>query len=65
MKTIVCSSDDDTGIFQGDSVAQFLLKIWQDYVLQMLLDLMKENGFTNKNKEIISNANYHLFVLYA
>ncbi len=59
MKAIVCSPDDDTdffdsvtGVLQGDTMAHILLIIYQDYVLLLSTDLMKENGFTlNKGKK--------------
>ena len=54
-KVIVCSPDGDTnffdiiaGVLQGDTLAPCMFIIGQDYVLQMSLDLIKENGFTLK-----------------
>ena len=39
-----------TGVLQGDTLAQYLFKIYRDYVLQKSFDIMKESGFTVKNK---------------
>ena len=51
-KVKVCSLDGDTDFFDivardllGDTLASYLFIICLDYVLQMLIDLMKENGF--------------------
>ena len=35
-----------TGVLQGDTLASYLFIICLDYILQTLIDLMKENGFT-------------------
>ena len=55
MKVKVCSLDGETnffdiiaGILQGDKFAPFLFIICQDFILQMSIDLIKENGFTLK-----------------
>ena len=52
-KVKVCSPAGDTnffdivaGVLQGDTLAPYLFIICQDYVLWMLIDLKKENGFT-------------------
>ena len=52
MKVKVCSWDGDTEFFdiviavlQGETLAQYLFIICLDYVLRMLVDLMKENRF--------------------
>ena len=54
-KVKVHSSDGDidffnivAGVLQGDTLVPYLFIICLDYVLQMLIDLMKENGFTLK-----------------
>ena len=54
-KVTVCSPDGDRDFFdvtvsvlQGDTLDPYLFIICLDYVLQMLIDLMKENGFTLK-----------------
>ena len=53
MKVKVCSPDVDTdffdivaGMLQGDTSASYLFITCLDYVLQTLIDLMKENDFT-------------------
>ena len=55
MKVKVNSVDGDTDFFniapdvlQGDKLAPYMFIICQDYVLQTLIDLVKENGFTLK-----------------
>ena len=35
-------------VLQGDTLAPYLFIIRLDYILQLLIDLMKENGFTLK-----------------
>ena len=52
-KVKVHSPDRDTdffdivaGLLQGHTLAPYLFIICLDYVLQTLVDLMKENGFT-------------------
>ena len=60
-KVKVCSLDVDTdscnivaGVLQGNTLASFLFIIYLDYVLQTLIDLMKENGFTlKKGKKLL------------
>ena len=54
-KVKVCSPDRDAdlfdivaGVFQGDILAPYLFIICLDYVLWMLIDLTKENGFILK-----------------
>ena len=68
MKVKVCSLDGDTdffnivaGLLQGDTLASYLFIICLDYLLQLLIDLMKENGFTLKNgkKQMIPHTNYY------
>ena len=51
-KVKVRSPDENTdyfdivaGMLQGDTLAQYLFIICQDYVLRTSTDLMKENGF--------------------
>ena len=53
-KAIHCSPDDDTDFFHSVTrvlqryiLAPFLSIICQDYLLQMSIDLIKENGFTH------------------
>ena len=55
MKVKICSPDEDTdffdivaGVLQGDTLALHLFIIWLDYVIWTSIDLMKENGFTQK-----------------
>ena len=57
-KVKVCSPDGDTdffdivaGVLQGDTLVLYVFIICLDYVLQMFIDLIKENGFTLKKKE--------------
>ena len=52
---MVCSSDRDTDLFdittrilQGDKLAPYLFILCQDYILQMSIDLIRENSFTLK-----------------
>ena len=54
-KVKIRSSDGGTdffdfiaGVLQKDTLASYLFIICQDYVLEMSIDLMKENGFTLK-----------------
>ena len=65
MKVKVHSLDGDTDfldivadVLQGDSLTPYLFIICQDYVLWMSIDLMKENGFTQKRQEMIMDADY-------
>ena len=58
MKVKVSSLDGDTdffniaaGVLQGDTLAPYLFIICPDYVLWMLIGLMKENGFSLKREE--------------
>ena len=53
MKVKVCMPNEDTDFFdivvdvlQGDTLVPYLFIIYLDYVLQMSIDLMKEDGFT-------------------
>ena len=39
------------GVLLGYTLAPYLFIIWLDYILQMSIDLMKENGFTLKKQE--------------
>ena len=68
MKPMVHSTDGDTiffyidtGVWQGDTLAPYLFIICLDCVLQILIDLMKENAFTLKKgkKKTISCRNYY------
>ena len=49
------------GVLWRDTLAPYLFIICLDYVLRMLIDLIKENGFTLKNskKQTISHRNYY------
>ena len=49
-----------SGVLQGHTLAPYLLIIYQDYILQMSIDLMKENRFYKKNekKQMIPCSNY-------
>ena len=54
-KAMVCSPDGDTDIFniitrvlEADTLAPYLFILCLDYVHQIPIDLMKENGFTWK-----------------
>ena len=40
-----------TSVLQGKTLAPYLFIICLDYILQTSIDLMKENGFTLKNKK--------------
>ena len=58
MKAIVSSLDKDTDFFdivtrilQGDILAPYLFKIYQNDVLRTSVYLIKENGFTLKKKK--------------
>ena len=58
MKVKVCSPDGGidffdivAGVLQGDTLAPYLFIICLDYILQALIDLMKENGFTLNRQE--------------
>ena len=46
MKVKVHFFDIVTSVLQRNTLAAYLFIIYQDYVLQMPVDLMKENGFT-------------------
>ena len=57
-KVKVCSPDGDTdffdivvGVLQGDILAPYLFLICLDYIFQISIDLIKENGFTLKKQE--------------
>ena len=43
--------DNVAGVLQGDTLAPYLFIIL-DYILLILIDLMKENGFTLKSQEV-------------
>ena len=45
--------DINAGVRQGDALGPYLCRICQDYVLQMSIDLIKENGFTQKNVRFV------------
>ena len=58
MNALVCSPDEDTeffnfvtGVSQGDTLALYLFIICLDNILQMSVDLVKENGFMLKKKK--------------
>ena len=40
-----------TGVLQADTSAPYFFIIWLDYILQMSIDLIKENVFTLKRQE--------------
>ena len=53
MKAMFCKPDVDTdffdivtGVLQRDTLASYLLIICLDFILQMSIDLMKENDLT-------------------
>ena len=55
MKLKVRSLNGDTDIFdiiagvlQGDTLAPYLFIVCRDYILQALIDFLKETGFTLK-----------------
>ena len=57
MKAIVCLSDGDTnffdivsGVLRGDTLVPYTFIICVDYVIQMLVNLIKENDFTLKER---------------
>ena len=57
-KAMVCKPDRDTdsfnivaGILQVDTLAPYMFIICLDYILQILINLIKENGFTLKKKK--------------
>ena len=59
IKAVVYSSNGDTdffenvaGVLQRDTLAPNLFIICLDYVLQLLIDLIKENGFRLKKKQV-------------
>ena len=66
-KVKVYSPDGDTdsfdiiaGVLQRETLAPYLFIICPDKVLQMSIDLMKENSLALKNKEqTISQRNYN------
>ena len=54
-KAIVCSPNDNSnffkivaGILQGVALALYMFTNYLNYIIQMLIDLMKEDGFTFK-----------------
>ena len=70
MKVKVHSPDGDTdffeivgGVLQEDTFTPYLFIICQNYVLQMLMDLIKENGTKKGKKQTIPGTNYyrHIF----
>ena len=66
---MVCSPDEDSdffnivaGVLQENTLAPYLFIICLDYILQMLIDLIKENVFTLKKKskkQMIFHRNYN------
>ena len=58
MKTMVHSPDGGTdlldivaGVLLGDTLALYLFIIHLDYILRIMIDLIKENGFALKKKQ--------------
>ena len=56
-KAVFHSLDDDTdffkivtGVLLGDTLSPYVFMICLDYILQMLIDSMKENGLTLKKR---------------
>ena len=48
------------GALQGDTFTSYLFVLCQDYELQTSIDLIEENGFTQKSKiQMISRWNYY------
>ena len=67
-KEKVCPPDSDTRIFdivacvlQRDTLASYLFIICLDYVLQVWIDLMKQNGFTLKKGQEADDTLQKLF----
>ena len=65
MKVKVHSLDGDrvildivAGVLQGNTLAPYLLIICLDYILWMSIDLMKENGFTLKKAQTITDTDH-------
>ena len=59
MKVKIHTLDGDTdffdiiaGILKGDTLVQYLFIICLNYILWTLIDLMKENGFTQEKQEV-------------
>ena len=59
MKAMVCLSDSDTdfldfvvGVLQGDTLPPFIFIISLDYILEMSINLMKEDSFILKKQEV-------------
>ena len=57
MKAMICSPDGDTdffdivvGVLQGDTLVSFLFITCLDYLLQILIDPIRENDFTLKTE---------------
>ena len=74
MKEAFLSPDGDMDIFkivaevlQGDILTPYLFIICWDYILWMLVDLIKENGFIQKKskKQKIPCRNYNRHRLYS
>ena len=71
MRATVCSTNGDinffemvVGVLQGHTLTPYLFVICFEYVLQMLIDLMKENDFIlKKDKQMISHRNYDRYRL--
>ena len=67
-KAMVRSPDGDTnffdivaGVLQGDTLAAYMFKICQNYVLQTSIDMMKENGFPQikaRNRRYTADADF-------
>ena len=50
-KAMVWSQTSSTFSLQGDILAAYLFLLYQDYVLQTFIELIKENGFPLKSQE--------------
>ena len=49
-----------TGILQENTLAPFIFTIYQDYGLEMLIDLIKENGFRLKKDKKLTKSHHNI-----